>query len=120
MTTPARCSARRPGRRSRITLGCAVALRANRVTEIGVRADHDSLLPPGGSKNRLVRCTQEFSVAYVDGIVTGVGEERGDPVGKALVDQNPHADGRKGRVRSSTAAAANLSASRTSSVLSCG
>jgi hypothetical protein len=48
--------------------------------------------------------------------VTSIDQEFGNPAGQTLVDQELHAEGRSGSVRSSTAAAANRNASRMSSV----
>jgi hypothetical protein len=69
-----------------------------------------------GGQDPLVWRAQKLAVAYVDGIVTSIDQEFGNPAGQTLVDQELHAEGRSGSVRSSTAAAANRNASRMSSV----
>ncbi len=58
------------------------------------------------SHHRLVVGAEQPEVADVDGVVTGVGESRGDGVGNALVDQELHAPRWSSTSRSSTRAEA--------------
>ena len=68
----------------------------------------------------LIRGAEQPQLVQVQGFVAPCSKKRGDARGDRLVDQQPHIDERRGSSCSSTAAAAYLRASRTSSIVSCG
>lgn len=103
-----------------MTLGRAVLARASKVPKSvsAVTSARPSWLAV--ARDRSVGGAEQVPLGDVDRVVAGLDEQGGHVSGKALVDQQLHAEGRSGSVRSSTAAAANRSASRTSSSSSWG
>lgn len=118
--TPACSSVRRPTRRNRTQARQIDVRGGEQVAEVGVHRHEYPRLRSGGCENVLVGCAQQRAICGVDSVVTRIAQERNEPRAQALVEQEPQAGVRNGRCRSSTAAAANSSAARTSSAVSCG
>lgn len=74
--------------------------------EIGVRRDEDSTLVAGTVEDLSVRGLLHPQVADVDDVVPMLDENLANLGRKALVDEEPHAPGRRGNSRSRTASAA--------------
>lgn len=67
--------------------------------EIAVGGDHHSPLLVSGGEHLLIASAQEIQLARMNSVVAGVGQEGGHTMGEALIDQQPHAEDRSGRVR---------------------